>query len=210
MGDLDGTVAIVTGASRGIGAGVARVLAREGARVAITAREKEHARVTAREVSACGGEAIGLSARGEQPLVMRRGRIGGKSALGPLDLLVNNAGISQRVPFREIDEAAWNRMLDVNLKGVHLMIGAVLPEMLDRKAGCIVNVASLAAKAGAAPLFTHYVASKFALVGLTQALAAELAPHGVLVNAVCPGVVRTQMWEQEPLLRRGDRVAAAA
>lgn len=197
MGDLDGTVAIVTGASRGIGAGVARVLVREGARVALTARDGQRARLAAREIAADGGEAIGLEHEVSSPASCAVVVSQAKGALGPIDLLVNNAGISQRIAFREIDEATWDRTLDVNLKGVQLMIRAVLPEMLDRKAGRIVNIASLAAKTGTAPLCTHYTASKFALLGLTQALAAELAPHGVLVNAVCPGIVRTQMWEQE-------------
>jgi meso-butanediol dehydrogenase / (S,S)-butanediol dehydrogenase / diacetyl reductase len=197
MGELDGAVAIVTGASRGIGAGIARVLAREGARVAITAREQRRAQATAREIVDAGGEAIGLPHEVTSAASCAEVVSSVKRALGPVDVLVNNAGVSQRIPFREIDEATWDRMLDVNLEGVYLMTRAVLDDMLDRRGGRIVNIASLASKAGAAPLFSHYVASKFALVGLTQALAAELAPRGVLVNAVCPGVVRTQMWEQE-------------
>lgn len=197
MGDLEGTVAIVTGGSRGIGAGVAQVLAREGARVAITARDQERAHATASEIVDAGGEAIGLAheATSHASCVDVVAQV--KGALGPVDVLVNNAGVSQRIPFQDIDQTTWERMLDVNLNGVQLMIGAVLEEMLDRRSGRIVNIASLASKAGAAPLFAHYVASKFAVLGLTQALAAELAPHGVLVNAVCPGIVRTQMWEQE-------------
>jgi NAD(P)-dependent dehydrogenase (short-subunit alcohol dehydrogenase family) len=199
MGELDGISAMVTGAAHGIGAGIADVLAREGARVAITDIDESGASEAAGRIVEAGGEAIGLahdvtSANSCQEVVARA-----REAHGPIDVLVNNAGISQRIAFTELEEDAWDRMIAINLKGVYLMCRTVLDEMIERRAGRIVNTASLVGKAGALPLFTHYVASKFAVVGFTQALAAELAEHGVLVNAVCPGVVKTPLWE--PLLR---------
>jgi NAD(P)-dependent dehydrogenase (short-subunit alcohol dehydrogenase family) len=196
MGELNGLTAIVTGGGHGIGAGIAKVMAKAGARVAITGRNPERLRATERELLAAGGEVIALHHDATSSSSCAQVVAQARSALGPIDVLVNNAGISERIPFAEIDEAGWDRMIEVNLKGVYLMTKAVLDEMLDRRTGSIINVASLLSKVGA-PLFSHYAASKFALVGLTQSLAAELAPHGILVNAVCPGSIRTAMWEPE-------------
>jgi NAD(P)-dependent dehydrogenase (short-subunit alcohol dehydrogenase family) len=175
MGELEGAAAIVTGGGHGIGAGIAKVMAREGARVAITGRNAERLRVTAGEIADAGGEAIALihdvaSAASCAEVVAQA-----RSAIGPIDVLVNNAGISQRMKFTQLDVGDWDRTLDVNLRGVYLMTRAVLDEMLERRAGHIVNVSSLMGKAGGVPLFAHYAASKFGLVGLTQSLAAELA-----------------------------------
>jgi NAD(P)-dependent dehydrogenase (short-subunit alcohol dehydrogenase family) len=118
---------------------------------------------------------------------------------GQIDILVNNAGVSRSVPFHELDEAEWDRVLGVNLKGVFLTTRAVVPHMMERRRGSIISISSMVGKE-AIPLFVHYSASKFAVIGLTQGLAKEMAPYGVRVNAVCPGVVRTPLWE--PLLEQ--------
>jgi len=199
MSELEGRSAIITGAGGGIGAGIARVFAREGASVVVTDINGDAARACATDLASTGGTAIGVqhdvSDAASCADVVARAR----EAFGVVDILVNNAAIDQRIAFTDIDEAAWDRMIDVNLKGVYLMTRAVINHMLDRGTGCIVNTASLVGKAGALPLFSHYVAAKFGVVGLTQCLAAEFASRGVRVNAVCPGVVRTPLWE--PLLQ---------
>ena len=112
-------------------------------------------------------------------------------------MLVCNAGVSKSVPFHELTEEEWDRVNDVNAKGVFLCCRAVVPHMMERRSGRIVNISSMVGKE-AIPTFVHYCASKFAVIGLTQGLAKELASYDVNVNAVCPGVVRTALWE--PLL----------
>jgi meso-butanediol dehydrogenase/(S,S)-butanediol dehydrogenase/diacetyl reductase len=181
--DLTGRVALVTGGARGIGRGIVEALARHGAEVVIA------------DLDLGGTRGVELDVTDEA--AVRRVAADVIADLGGIDILVNNAGVSKSLPFVDIDEAEWDRVFDVNVKGVFLACRAVVPHMIERGAGRIVNVASMVGKE-AIPLFVHYSASKFAVMGLTQGLAKELAEHDINVNAVCPGVVRTPLWE--PLL----------
>jgi meso-butanediol dehydrogenase / (S,S)-butanediol dehydrogenase / diacetyl reductase len=195
--DLVGRVALVTGGAKGIGRGIVESLARHGADVVVADVDAEEAERVAQEVGDNGSRTRGASAdvtnwEGTHTLV--RDII---EEFGHLDILVNNAGVSKSIPFADLDEKEWDRVFDVNVKGVFICCHAVLPHMAERRYGKIINLSSMVGKE-AIPLFVHYSASKFAVIGITQGLAKEYAEYGININAVCPGVVRTPLWE--PLL----------
>jgi len=188
MYGLDGQAAVVTGAGNGIGRAIAVQLAREGCRIGLFDIDGAGAQATAELVRAAGGTAsvaIGDVARRED---VDRGMAELARELGHVDIMVNNAGILQTAPFLELTDAAWRDTLGVNLDGVFYCCQAVLPAMLARGQGAIVNIASFAGKKG---LVNHaaYSASKFAVIGLTQCMAEEMAERGVRINAVCPGII---------------------
>jgi 3-oxoacyl-[acyl-carrier protein] reductase len=185
-------VAVVTGGSRGIGRAIARDLAAAGARVAICYRQREAE--AAALVAELGGPPRAIALRCD---VSNHGEVDAfmaavTSQLGPIDILVNNAGISRDGVLMFMDDARWNEVLATNLGGPFLCTRAVVRGMMVRRWGRIVNVASASADA-ALPGQANYAASKAGLGGLTRALARELAPHGVLVNAVAPGLIETEM-----------------
>ena len=196
--ELANKVVVVTGAGSGIGRGIANVLAREGAELVLTDVDLASAKRVAAELGATAFEQDVTSWDSCHWVVSQV-----LEEKGRIDTLVNNAGVSKSVPFHELDEAEWDRVLDINAKGVFLSTRAVVPHMMERRSGSIISISSMVGKEGI-PLFVHYCASKFAVIGMTQALAKELAPYDVRVNAVCPGVVRTPLWE--PLL---DQLAQA-
>jgi meso-butanediol dehydrogenase/(S,S)-butanediol dehydrogenase/diacetyl reductase len=224
---LRGRNALVTGAARGIGRGIALALAEAGANVALAdlaggpspgagasgptydLAGQAELEAAAKEVEARGVRALALtcdvrSAEQAAAAVERTAR-----ALGSLDLLVNNAGVVHFDGLASFPEERWDLLFDVNVKGTFLMCRAAVAKLVEAK-GAIVNIASVAGKRGYAG-GSGYCASKFAVVGLTQALAMELAPQGVRVNAVCPGILGTHMWHQHLASpERGGRPAYEA
>jgi NAD(P)-dependent dehydrogenase (short-subunit alcohol dehydrogenase family) len=185
-------VALVTGGGRGIGRAVALALAHEGSAVAIAARTRSELERTAAEVKDAGGTALAIETDVTEPGAVAHAVARVTAELGPIDVLVNNAGIAESAPFLRTELDLWERHLRVNVTGPYLVARHVLPGMLERRWGRIVNIASLAGLHGAAYV-AAYVASKHALVGLTRALAIEVAGRGVTVNAVCPGYVATDL-----------------
>lgn len=203
-GTLQDKVAAVTGAGRGIGRAIALAFADAGARVAVTDLNLDWAQAVADEIAADGGAAIARKLDVTQQTECQTAVQAIVEQWGKLDVWCNNAGVSTMNRFIDLTEEDWDFNMNVNAKGAFLCSQAVVRQMLEQSPddgrgirGKIVNIASMAGKRGNAPFLAHYVASKFAVVGLTQAMAGELAPHGILVNAVCPGYVRTSMQERE-------------
>lgn len=194
----NGRLALVTGAGAGIGAAVARRLGRDGYAVAVTDLNRDTSRRVAEEIRDGGGEArpyaLDVTDRSSAQGVLEEA----VGVFGPLAAWVSNAGVSSMRPFVDLTEEDWDSNLAVNAKGPFLCGQTAARQFIEQGGGgTIVNVASMAGKRGAAPYLAHYVASKFAVVGLTQAMALELAPHGIRVNSVCPGYVATAMQERE-------------
>lgn len=189
---LEGKGAIVTGGGRGIGAAVARVLARAGARVVVAARSSDETEAIAGELTAAGHEAWAVRCDVVAAADVQALERAAREHLGEIDILVNNAGTASSAPLPKIDLDEWHRLFDVNATGTLLCTQAFLPAMAERGWGRVVNVASVAGLRGA-PYIAAYCAAKHAVVGFTRAVAVEYAARGVTVNAICPGYVDTPM-----------------
>lgn len=188
-------VAIVTGASRGIGRATALALAARSIKVALAARTPEPLAAVENEIRDASGLAIAIptdvaDAASVASMVKHASR-----ELGPIDLLVNNAGIVARSLVVDTDESTWDDVIDINLKSAFLCTKAVLPEMLERGRGRIVNVSSISGRLGT-PELSAYCASKWGLIGFTKATAEETRGSGVHLFSVCPGSVNTEMLQQ--------------
>jgi NAD(P)-dependent dehydrogenase (short-subunit alcohol dehydrogenase family) len=184
---------LVTGAGSGIGEATARLLAGRGQEVVVTDIDEPAAARVAGEIGALGLQ-LDVTSRAS----IRAAIAAAESSLSPLDGWVSNAGVSSMISFLDMPDEEWQRMLAVNESGVFYCGQEFARHLVAAgRPGAIVNVASMAAKQGNVPYLSHYIASKFAVVGLTQAMAYELGPHGIRVNSVCPGWVATSMQERE-------------
>lgn len=190
---LNGKIAVITGAGSGIGRAIALAFAGAGARIVLAGRTRKTLEETAR--LAGGGNAV-VADVSDEATVHRMA-----AEAGPADILVNNAGTFVWKPFTALAVADWDRTMAVNLRGVFLCSKAFVPGMMARKTGCILNLASIHGKIGD-PNLSAQCASKSGVIGLTQALAMELKPHGIRVNAICPGSVDPQADPAQPPLSR--------
>lgn len=187
-------VALVTGAGKGIGEAIAYALAEMGLRVAVAARTQADVERVAETIRARGGGAWPVVCDVTQPDSITRAVAEIQRGLGPITVLVNNAGAAQSHKFIGHDDALWQRLMDVNLNSVYHVTKAVAPMMVEAQWGRIINIASIASKVGG-KYIVAYTAAKHGVLGFTRALALELVSHNITVNAICPGYVDTPLTE---------------
>ncbi|HEU4648056.1 MAG TPA: 3-oxoacyl-[acyl-carrier-protein] reductase [Gemmatimonadales bacterium] len=192
--NLTGKVALVTGATRGIGRAIAQTLYAAGAKVAITGRDPERAAAAAAEL---GERSIGVACEMTDAAQIEAAIASTEQRLGPVDILVNNAGLTRDQILLRMSESDWDTVLDANLKGAFLAIKAVTKGMMKRRAGRIVNITSVVGLTGNKGQ-ANYAASKAGLIGLTKSVAKEYASRNILVNCVAPGFIETDMTDALP------------
>jgi 2-hydroxycyclohexanecarboxyl-CoA dehydrogenase len=219
---LDGRVAVVTGAGSGIGRAIAKRLAEDTARVAIWDINGDGAQDTAQMIRDAGGTALTITVDCSDKVAITAAANQTRAELGPVAILVNNAGIAPFTPFLESDDELFDKVIRINLRGPWLMTKECLPDMLAAGWGRVINITSSSVQTGS-PAQGHYVSSKGGLVGMTKALALEFAPTGVTFNMIPPGAVDTPMLRAAPIdaeafsqtipvkrLGRPEDIAAAA
>ncbi|HXF94156.1 MAG TPA: glucose 1-dehydrogenase [Nitrospiraceae bacterium] len=195
MSRLHGKVALITGGNAGIGEAIATLFAQEGAAVTITGRRKDRLERVIGEIGQRGGRALAVAGSVTDETHAREAVAQTVRTFGRLDILVNNAGIGDfGKKIHEMDDATWQRMLDVNVTGVFRMTRAAIPEMLKAGGGAIINISSVASLVGL-PMLPAYAASKGALDALTRAIAVDYAAQGIRCNVVNPGLIETPMAE---------------
>ena len=193
MADLTGRVALITGAGRGMGRASAERIAAEGARVVVNDVDETRAAEVAERLVSDGAEAIGIGADVSAAPDVSRLVDTARDTFGDVDVLVNNAGVLRRTGILALEEDEWDLVLDVNLKGTYLCTRAVLPAMKEAGWGRVVNISSSAGRSVSTLGGPHYTTAKAAVLGFTRAVAKEMAPFGITLNAVCPGLVNTEM-----------------
>jgi meso-butanediol dehydrogenase / (S,S)-butanediol dehydrogenase / diacetyl reductase len=194
---LAGKVAVVTGGGSGIGRGIVLAMAQEGADIAIPDIQVINADKVAGEVKALGRKALAMKTDVTSSVDVKAMVDRVREAFGKIDIVVNNAGMAAPpgMPFMNNTEDDWDRAFAVNTKSVFIVCKAVAPHMIERKAGRIVNIASIAGPISAVTMPAYSVA-KMGVITITKVVAKELAPHGVTVNAICPGVLYTDFWQK--------------
>jgi 3-oxoacyl-[acyl-carrier protein] reductase len=207
VGELDGQVALVTGASRGIGRAIAIELARAGAGVAVTARTAERAAEAASQLPGEGHAGFLCEVSDEASVDGMVRAV--EERLGPLEIVVNNAGVTEDNVVMRLSDEAWDRVLDTNLKGAFHVIRTAVRGMMRRRSGRIINLTSIVGITGNRGQ-ASYAASKAGLIGLTKSVARELAGRGILCNAVAPGFIETEMTQALPAEARDGLVARIA
>lgn len=197
MFDLSGKVALVTGASSGIGYAASIALAKQGAKVAVAARRVDKLEKLASEIKAMGKESFVVKMDVTKKTEITEGVANAVNQFGRLDIVVNNAGVVDFSPFLDLTEEAWDKVLDTNLKGYFLVAQAGAREMVKNRWGRIINISSVAMGGVGIgfPNVVHYCASKGGIVGFTEALADELAIHNITVNCIAPGLIESEMTE---------------
>jgi NAD(P)-dependent dehydrogenase (short-subunit alcohol dehydrogenase family) len=191
----NGRVAVVTGGASGIGLGIAQRLAHDGARVAIFDLNVDDAVAEAAKIESAGGTAVGIKVDVSDRANIEAALAEVRERYGPIEILVNNAGMEGFSKFLDITEEKWNRLMAVNLTGTFHCCQAVLPEMIEAGWGRIVNISSSSTHGGQ-PYMAHYVASKSGVIGLTKSLALEFGPKGITVNTIPPGFIDTPMSQR--------------
>ena len=198
----NGRVALVTGGARGIGEAIALALAQDGLAVAVADLRAEQSEATAAEIRAAGGKAVGIELDVTSSESVASGLAAAQQALGPVNVLVNNAGWDDLKPFVQTDEEFWDRVLEVNFKGALRLTHGVLPGMLEREWGRIINIGSDAGRVGSS-LESVYSGAKGGIIAFTKTIAREVARKGITANAVCPGPTDTPFL-REVISKQGD------